>query len=458
MAISDNETIAQSYKDHKLFQKLSPAQILVLGFAAVILTGALLLTLPIASASGNSTSFIDALFTSTSAVCVTGLVVVDTGTHYSVFGQVVIMLLIQIGGLGFMTMATLFAFIIGKKIRLRERLIMQEALNQVTIEGVVRLARSVLLITAIIEGAAAVILAMRWIPEFGLTKGLYFGLFHAVSAFNNAGFDLFGHFRSLTPYVSDFTVNIVISSLIILGGIGFTVIAEVISKKNWRKFSLHTKSVLTITAILLVGGMISIFLLEYSNPKTLGTLGIGSRILASWFQSVTPRTAGFNSLDIASLRSATQFLIIILMFIGASPNSTGGGIKTSTVGVLFSTVWSNIRGNQDVELFERRLPKDVIFRSLTISLASLALVGFVTMLLSITEKADFLTILFETTSAFGTVGLTMGLTTKLSLIGKLAITLTMYAGRVGPVTIAFAMAQKQHKPIFHYAEEKIIVG
>lgn len=441
-----------------ILARLTPAQVLVLGFAAVILTGAMLLTLPIASRSGHVTPFIDALFTSTSAVCVTGLVVVDTGTHWSTFGQVVILLLIQIGGLGFMTMATLFALFMGKRINLRERMLIQEALNQLSMEGVVRLVRYILIFTFSIEGIAALILAVRWSFDLGWQKAMYFGVFHAVSSFNNAGFDLFGDFRSITGYVDDFTVNIVISGLIILGGIGFTVIADVYQRRRWRLFSLHTKVVLAMTTILIVIGALTIFALEYTNPKTLAPLSMQGKILASYFQSVTPRTAGYNSLLIGELRSATQFLIVILMFIGASPGSTGGGIKTSTFMSLIGAVWAMVRGHEDVEVFRRRIPKEIVYRALTITLAALALVITVTMILAITEKAEFLTVLFETTSAFGTVGLSMGITPSLTVIGRLMITATMFAGRVGPLTIAFAVAQRQHKPAFRYAQEKIMVG
>ncbi len=441
-----------------VFSRLTPAQILVLGFATVILTGALLLTLPVSSAAGRPTAFVDALFTATSAVCVTGLVVVDTGTHWSTFGQLVILLLIQVGGLGIMTMATLFAFIIGKRINLKERLIMQEAFNQLTVEGVVRLAKSILLITVLIEGTAALILGIRWSFDYGWGRGLYFGLFHAVSAFNNAGFDLFGGFRSLTIYVSDWTVNLVITALIIIGGIGFSVIVDTSARRNWRKFSLHTKVVLSTTFMLLLIGTLGVFLLEYNNAGTLGPLSLPAKVLASWFQSVTPRTAGYNTLNVGALHSATQFLLVLLMFIGASPGSTGGGIKTTTFGTLVSAVWAMIRGKEDIELFERRLPKEIVYRSLTISTAALVLIISVTMFLTISENADFLTVLFETTSAFGTVGLSMGITPKLTVLGKLAITLTMYAGRVGPLTIAFAVAQRQRRAIYRLAEEKIMVG
>lgn len=445
-------------RDNLIFNRLSPAQVLALGFIGLIFIGGLILSLPISSSTGKPTPFIDGLFTATSATCVTGLVVVDTGTHYSLFGQIVILLLIQVGGLGFMTMATLFALLMGKKIRLRERLIMQESLNQLTIEGVVRLAKVILLMTFLIEGTGALILALRWIPEYGWAKGVYYGLFHSVSAFNNAGFDLIGEFRGLTPYVSDITINLVISFLIILGGIGFTVILDVYRKRCWSRLSLHTKIVLTITVMLLIWGAISIFVLEYTNPKTLGPLSLPDKILASWFQSVVPRTAGYNTVDIGGLTRATQFLMVILMFIGASSGSTGGGIKTSTFAAIFAAAWAVTRGKQDVELFERRIPREIVYRALAITLASLTLVISVTMILSVSEKVEFLATLFEATSAFATVGLTMGITTKLSVIGKIVIAFTMYAGRVGPLTIALALAQRQEKAIYRFAEEKILVG
>jgi len=446
------------YGNFNLLNKLSPAQILVLGFIGLILAGAILLSLPVSSAAGKPTKFIDALFTATSAVCVTGLVVVDTGTYYSVFGQIVILLLIQVGGLGFMTMATLFALILGKKIHLKERLIMQEALNQLTMEGVVRLAKAVLAITFLIEGTAALILGIRLSADYGWGRGFYYGLFHAVSAFNNAGFDLFGEYRSLTRYVADPTINIVMTILIIVGGLGFSVIVDIYNKRKWRSLSLHTKTVLSTTAILLIAGTAAVFFLEYNNGHTLGPLSLPAKLLASWFQSMTPRTAGFNTLDIAGLRNATQFLLIIFMFIGASPGSTGGGIKTSTFSALVAAVWAMTRGKEDVELFERRLPREIVYRSLTVALVALTLIIVVTMTLTITENAEFLTVLFETTSAFGTVGLSMGLTTKLTVLGKIAIAITMFAGRLGPLTVAFAVAQKQQKAVYRLAEEKIMVG
>lgn len=438
--------------------KLSPPQVLVIGFATVILMGAILLSLPAAAADGKPTPFLDALFTATSAVCVTGLVVVDTGTHYSIFGQLVIMFLIQIGGLGFMTTATLFALLMGKRIKLKERLIMQEALNQLTMEGVVRLTKYILIMTFCFEGFGAIVLGLRFMQDMSPAKAFYYGLFHAVSAFNNAGFDLFGEFRSLTSFVDDVVVNLMIAVLIIFGGLGFTVLVDMFTRRRWKKFSLHTKLVLTMTTLLLALGTVSVFALEYSNDHTLGQLNMGGKLLASFFQSVTPRTAGFNTLNIAELRNATQFLLVILMFIGASPGSTGGGIKTSTLGTLFVAVWSMIRGDSDVVIFERRIPKDQVYKSLTVMFAALTLVIGVSMLLSITEKAQFLAVLFETTSAFGTVGLSMGITPELSTIGRIVIILTMFMGRVGPLTLAFAIAKKNRGTAFRYAEEKVMVG
>lgn len=445
-------------KKHTL--KFTPAQILVLGFAAVILIGGLILTTPMASADGTMTPFIDAVFTATSAVCVTGLVVVDTGTHWSQFGQIVIMLLIQIGGLGFMTMATLFSLLLGKRINLRERLLMQEALNTLDLAGLVRLTKYILIATLLIEGTGALLLTVRWSADLGWAKGIYFGIFHSVSSFNNAGFDLFGDFRSITGYADDILVNLVISSLIILGGIGFTVMVDLYQKRSFKAFSLHTKVVLLTTGLLILFGTIVVFILEFTNAKTLGGLSPLGKVLASYFQAVTPRTAGYNTLIIPDLRQATQFFIIILMFIGASPGSTGGGIKTTTFATLVAAVWASIRGKEEIEVFDRRVPMERVYKSLTIIMMAIALVSSVTMLLTITERghSSFLEANFETVSAFGTVGLTMGLTPKLTYLGRIIVGLTMFAGRVGPLTIAVALAQKRHKSPIRYPEEKIIIG
>ncbi|OAB46318.1 TrkH family potassium uptake protein [Paenibacillus glacialis] len=429
-----------------------------MGFASIILLGTLLLTLPISNTTGKPLAFIDALFTATSATCVTGLVVQDTGTFFSTFGQVVIIMLIQVGGLGFMTMATLFALILKRRISLRDRLLLQEAMNQNTVEGIVRLIRKVLLFSLIIEGAAAVLLTIRWSMDMPFGQALYFGIFHAISMFNNAGFDLFGDFRSLTGYVYDPIVNFVVMFLIVSGGIGFIVLSDLVDFKKTRRISLHSKVVLSMTAFLIVFGAVVIFVFEYSNPRTLGSLNWGGKILGAFFQSVTPRTAGANTLDLGGMRQASQFFIIILMFIGASPGSTGGGIKTTTFTIIIGAVISMLRGRDDIVLFRYRLAQERIFKALTITLIALLLVMSVAMILSTTEDSSFLMILYETTSAFATVGLTMGLTTKLSLIGKILISLMMFAGRLGPLTMAYALGPKKGKELYRHPEGKIIIG
>lgn len=438
---------------------LTPPQILVVGFAMLIFVGTLLLTLPISSANGESLSLLDAFFTATSAVCVTGLIVVDTGTYFSAFGQVVILLLIQVGGLGFMAISTLFALAIGKKITLRERLIMQEALNQICMEGIVRLTKYLLVFTFLVEGVAALILGIRWIPDLGIKKAFYYGVFHAISAFCNAGFDLFS--VSLVNYRGDFIVNMVITFLFILGGIGVTVLIDLYNRYTKRKtrLSLHSKMVLTITGFLIIFGTVCIFILEFTNSSTIASLSVQEKIFTSYFQGVVTRTAGFNTLPIGELRRATLFFMIIMMFIGASPGSTGGGIKTTTFGAVVSVVYSMVKGKNDVEIFKRRIPQEIIFKALTVVLVGIGVIVSATMILLTTEDFAFIKVLFEVVSAFATVGLSTGITSHLSWIGKIVIVVVMFLGRVGPLTLAFALAERQRKKTrINYPEEKIIVG
>lgn len=438
--------------------KLSPPQILALGFAAAILVGTILLMLPVSSRTGEPISGIDAMFTAASAVCLTGLVVVDTGTSFSAFGHTVILLLIQLSGLGFMTMATLFALVFKRRISLKDRLVLQEAMNQSSIEGIVRLIRRVFIYSLTFEACAAVLFTLRWAWDMPIGKAIYFGVFHSVSLFNNAGFDLFGDFHSLTDYVDDPLVNIVSMLLIISGGIGFVVLSDLIDFRQKRKLSLHSKVVLSMSGALIFIGAIIIFIFEFTNPLTLGSLDGGGKVLASFFQSVSPRTAGANSIDIGGLRQATQFFIIILMFIGASPGSTGGGIKTTTFMVMVGAVFAMMRGREDIVMFRYRLAQERVLKALTIALLALLLVLTVSMILSTTEDADFLEILFETTSAFGTVGLSMGLTPDLTVFGKILISLTMFAGRLGPLTLAYALGPKKGKELYRHPEGKMIIG
>ncbi|MDQ0220977.1 Trk family potassium uptake protein [Peribacillus cavernae] len=436
-----------------------PPKILVLGFGVIIFIGAFLLTLPLATVDGKGLSFLNALFTSTSATCVTGLVVVDTGTTFSTFGQLVILSLIQLGGLGFMTFATLFAFLLGKRISLKERLLLQESLNNLSMEGVVRLVRRILIFTAVIEVAGGILLSIRFSIDMPIGKAIYYGFFHAISNFNNAGFDLMGEFRSLTPYAEDPIVTLTVCALITLGGIGFIVMNEIFEYRETRRLSLHTKVVLVTSLILIVTGTILILLFEYGNQKTLQPLSYPGKVLASLFQAITPRTAGSNTLNIPDLTQPTLFLIIFLMFIGASPGSTGGGIKTTTFATLLGTVWSQIRGKEDVVFFRRRIVVETIYKALTVTVSGLFIVIAVTMLLTITESGrDFLMILFEATSAFATVGLSMGLTPDLSPVGRILIILTMFAGRVGPLTIAFAITMRRKPDAFRFPKGKIMIG
>ncbi|OCA84985.1 Trk family potassium uptake protein [Bacillus wudalianchiensis] len=438
---------------------MDPPKILAGGFALVIFLGAYLLTLPAATQNGEGLSFLNALFTATSATCVTGLVVVDTGTTFTTFGQLVILSLIQIGGLGFMSVATLFAFLLRRKISFKERLILREAFNSLAIEGIVKLVRRVLLFTLICEFIGGTLLAIRFSFDMPVGKAVYYGFFHAISNFNNAGFDLMGEYRSLTGYVDDPVVVLVVCSLIILGGIGFVVMNELYEYRKRKHLSLHTKIVLVTTFLLVAAGAALIFFLELHNPKTLKPLSWTGKFLGALYQSVTARTAGSNTLNIADLTDTSLFVIIFLMFIGASPGSTGGGIKTTTFATLVGAVLSQIKGKEEVVFFERRIDYKLIYKSLTIILSSLSVVVVVTMILTITETGKgFLMIVFEATSAFATTGLSMGLTPDLTPIGKVVIILAMFTGRLGPLTLAIALTLNRQPDRYRYTEEKIMIG
>ncbi|OUM96210.1 MAG: Trk family potassium uptake protein [Thermobacillus sp. ZCTH02-B1] len=440
----------------KLAAAWSPPRVLAIGYITIILLGAGLLSLPAVTVNGEPLRFVDALFTAVSAVCVTGLAVVDTGTRFNAAGQLIILLLIQVGGLGFMTMATLFALVFKRRITLRERLVLQEAMNQSTMEGIVRLIRRVILYSLTIEAAGTAVLTARFAAEMPPGRAAYMGLFHAVSLFNSAGFDLFGGFRSYAPYVADPVVNITAILLITLGGLGFIVLSDLLECRKRRRLSLHSKVVLATSGVLFGIGAVVIFAFEYANA--LGPLGWGGKIWASLFQSAVPRSGGVSTLDIGSLRQATQFFLILLMFIGAAPGSTGGGIKVTTFATLVGAVIAMMRGKDEVVLFRFRLPRERIFKALTITMLSLAFVITVTMALLAAEDQAFLPILFETVSAFGTCGLSTGITPQLTDFGKLLLSLTMFAGRIGPLTFAYALRPKDEKELFRYPEGRIIIG
>lgn len=437
---------------------LSSAQILVLGFAGFILVGALLLALPQATADGQGTPWLDALFTSTSAVCVTGLVVVDTGTYFSFFGQTVILILIQVGGLGFMSFATFFAVMLGKKIMLKDRMLLQEAYNQLNLQGMVRLVRSILAISFIFEGIGALLLLVPFQKEFGLVRGMFMALFHSISAFNNAGFDLFGQYQSLTAFVSVPLVNLTMVLLIIIGGLGFSVVSEIVICHG-RGLRLHCIVVLKMTGALIIIGALGFLFLEMLYASDLSLLAWPQRIMAALFHSVTARTAGFNTLDVSSFSEGTLMLLMLLMFIGASPGSTGGGVKTTTVAAIVLSIKATLEGKPAVVLQGRTLPNEVVQKAYVVVFLSFIWISLATMIVSLLEEAPFLPLLFEVTSAFGTVGLSTGLTPHLSMGGKMVVILTMFFGRLGPLTVAFALAKRKRiRPKVGYPEERIMIG
>jgi len=446
---------------------LRPIQILPLGFLCVILIGTLLLMLPAASADSSSLPFADALFTATSATCVTGLVVVDTGTHFSTLGQVIILVLIQIGGLGFMSFATLFFTAMGKKISLKDRMTMAESLNHDHLQGVVKLGLNAMKVTFTIELIGACLLAIRFIPLFGAAKGIWYSLFHSISAFCNAGFDLFGNFSSLMAFTGDYLVNIVIMLLIVSGGLGFAVVMNLTQERRFSRLKMHTKLVLFASLGLILFGAVFFFLMEYNNPATLGNLPTDQKILASFFQSVTTRTAGFNTIDQLALRDTSKLMGIFLMIIGAAPAGTGGGVKVTTFSLVLLSVWSLIRGKNDINLFGRRVAHGQVQRALAVMVLFVAalLVGCVLISYLETDTAvgamGLENQLYEAASAFGTVGLSVGVTAQASAASRLVLILGMFMGRVGPLTLMMALAGRNNnhpENNIQYPEASIMVG
>ncbi len=447
---------------------LHPSQVLVLGFTTLILVGAMLLTLPISSATHHTVGVIDALFTSTSAVCVTGLVVLDTGTQFSLFGQLVILLLIQCGGLGIMAMASMIFLLIGKQITLRERILIKESLNEFKISSVVRLVKTILQFTFVIELLGAALLCIRYIPQYGVASGIYHAVFHSVSAFCNAGFDINGGFQSFTAYVGDPLVNFTLMTLIILGGLGFVVIFDLINKlKKPRtvRLTLHSKLVLYTTAALILIGIVGFFAMENANPNTLGGLNPKEKVLADIFQSVTPRTAGFNTIDQGKLTTGSKMLTMALMFVGASPGGTGGGIKTTTAIIVFLLIASVIQGKHEITVMKRQISRETVLRAITLFVGGLLLILAFTFILVIIEDGKgglFITenIMFEVISAFGTVGLSTGITPFLAPLSRVVIILAMFTGRVGLLTVMYAVANRLRRSDvdIHYTEENVMIG
>ena len=439
-----------------------PGRAIMLGFLLVILLGACLLHLPISTRSGGATPFVDCLFTATSATCVTGLVVLDTWQHWNIVGQIVILCLIQIGGLGIMSVTALGAFFMRRTITVRERLEMSASLSVDDIAGVVRLMRDVMLFTAAVELAGAALLSFRFVPQFGWADGLWKALFHAVSAFCNAGFDLMGQrvaFSNLTDYVRDPLVNWVIILLIVMGGLGFGVWRDLHEHRRWNRLSVHTKLVLIVTAILIVGGTAAVFALESNNPQTLGGMPLGDRLMASVFQAVTCRTAGFNTIDQGALHGGTAMICILLMFVGGSSGSTAGGIKTTSAAVLVLAAWSVLRGKRDITVFHRRLDNRLVLHAVTLVMSAFALIVVGSLILCTADDVAMERALYETVSAFSTTGLSENLTPTLGTISKLWLILEMYLGRIGILTLGVAVFTRSvMEPKIGYPKGRVMVG
>ena len=441
--------------------ELRTTQIIALGFAILILAGSVLLTMPIASADGRATPYIDALFTATTSSCVTGLVTLVTGEHWSFFGQAVILIMIQMGGLGVVSFTTFLLMIAGKRIQLKQRMLIQEAYGFDTLSGLVRMVRKMLKGTLIVEGVGAVLYMVVYIPRYGLAKGIWVSVFTSVSAFCNAGMDLMGT-DSMMPYVSHPLMNLVTMGLIIIGGLGFFVWWELTAaarrvfrekmslRQSVRKMSLHSKLVLCVTAVLIFGGALMFFVLEFNNPATMGGLSLGGKIWASLFQSVTLRTAGFASIAQGSLRTGSLLLGCVLMFIGGSPGGTAGGVKTVTVTLLACAVMAIVNGREDVELGNRRVSMGNVMKGVGVILLQVFFLVLSTFAMCCIESdIPFIQIMYETFSALGTVGLTMGITESLSVAGKLVIIASMYFGRLGPITMAMIMNVSGNKKKLH---------
>ena len=436
---------------------LSPL-IVVYGFAGVIILGTILLMLPVASKTGQFTSPVNTLFTAASAVCVTGLTVVDTGDYWSSFGQGVILVLIQIGGLGFMTSATLLLLLLGRRLGLRERWLIGQSLGTERLGGMVKLVRRIALFTIIIEAIGAAIFYIHFSVENPTGTAAWKAVFQAVSAFNNAGFDIFGKFRSLLDYQTDTTVILTTAALIIIGGISFVVVADIGRMRRFGRLSVDSKIVLVTTLGLLVLGTVVFLLTEYGNADTLGPLSFPYKLLNAFFHSVTPRTAGFASINIGSMATYSQFFTILLMFVGGAAGSTAGGIKVNTFGMLIATIWSTIRGKEHAGAFGREFANQQIHRALALVMLSLTLIFIVVFVLTVTEKFGFLNLLFETVSAFGTVGLSTGITPDLSVAGRLIITAMMFIGRLGPLILVLYLAQRQQPSTHRFPHDEVRIG
>lgn len=433
--------------------RIPPPALLALLYGGLVAAGALLLKLP--GATTGPLSWLDALFTAASAVTVTGLIVVDTGTHFSIFGQIVILLLIQLGGLGIMTFTVMVLSIMGQPIGLRHRLILREDLNRTSFDDLLRLVRAIFSVVLVFEAVGALVLAVRWVPEMGWAAGLGNAVFHSVSAFNNAGFSLFSN--SLSAWVGDPVINLTVPALIIIGGLGFSVLTEINYRRRWRGLSLHTKLTLSGTIVLILGAWLGMLILEWGNPETLGNLAPGAKIAAGWFQSVTTRTAGFNTLDIAALHDSTAFMVITLMLIGGGSTSTAGGIKVTSFIVLLLSTIAFLKRRNAVSAFGRRIEIENVLKVLALTVITMLVVLMGIFLLTLSHEHAFLDVVFEAASAFGTVGLSRGMTGELDAFGQILVMVLMFIGRVGPLSLGFFLTTRA-RPRLSYPVDHVYLG
>lgn len=442
----------------KLSDKITsnPPLYLTLGFAILIIIGGCILSLPIFTRSGKFTNLIDSIFVAASASCVTGLTTVNTAEHWNSYGHLLILFLIQIGGLGVMTLATLFPLLLRKKIGLKSRQILKEQLNIDTLQGIMKLFRYVLVFTFLVEILGAILLSFRFVPLFGVAKGLWYSIFHSVSAFCNAGFDLLGD--SIYPYRNDNLINITLMSLVVIGGLGFIVTAEIFRKKSFKKLSTHAKLVLIISASLIVIGTLAFYLIERQVGGVLYKENFKNSIMQSAFQSISARTAGFYSVKLNQMHDTSVLLLSVLMVIGGSPGSTAGGLKTTTFGVLILSTISIFKQEDEVTIFNKHIDSKTIRKALAIIMVYLALIFIVIFVLSLSENFKVIDISYEVASAFGTVGASRGITGDFSNIGKILITLSMYLGRIGPMTMAYSIGLKSKTKYIRYPEANISIG
>jgi trk system potassium uptake protein len=444
---------------------MTVARTICLGFLAVITVGTLLLMLPISLADGSWGDFITALFTSTSAVCVTGLIIVDTGTHFSFFGQAAILLMIQVGGLGYMTATTFLLLLLGVRLGLRDKIAIQQSLDQAGMSGAGQLVQSIIAVTLIFELTGTFLMIPVFAADYPLRQAIWLALFHSVSAFNNAGFGLFPD--NIIGYATSLPINLIIPALIIFGGIGYQVNMQLyfwlrdrlLRRQRHSSFSLNFKIVTSTTLFLLVGGTLAFLFVEYENPGTFGSFSFTEKVMLAWFQGVVPRTAGFNSIDYGQMTDAGLFITIALMFVGGSPGGTAGGIKTTTLRILFDCTKAVLRGKEEVVAYRREIPLTLILKAIGVVFGSGMTVAIVTTLIAISDPdIEFIQVFFEATSAFATVGLSTGITAQVSTFAKLVLIATMYVGRVGILLLMSAVLGDPSPTAVNYPEENLLVG